>query len=79
MTQLIDLTWEVGGVNADGKATIQQTIGPVRFKAVTPRETAEYDTDSGVAPEEPRVKAIRPGSTPWSGHASRRTSTRTDS
>jgi hypothetical protein len=58
MTQLIDLTWEVSGVDADGKATITQTVGRVRFKAVTPRESAEYDTSSGVAPEEPRVKGI---------------------
>jgi hypothetical protein len=58
MTQLIDLTWEVGGVDAEGKATITQTIDRVRFKAVTPRETAEYDTRGGTAPEEPHVKRI---------------------
>jgi hypothetical protein len=58
MTQLIDLTWEVGGVDTDGTATITQTVGRVRFKAVTPKETAEYDTQSGAEPQGPEVKAL---------------------
>ncbi len=58
MTQLIDLTWEVGAVDGEGKATITQTIDRVRFKAVTPREAAEYDTRGGTPPEEPHVKRI---------------------
>jgi len=58
MTQRIDLTWEVSRVDADGKATITQTVGRVRFKAVTPRETAEYDTANGTAPRDPQVKGI---------------------
>jgi hypothetical protein len=58
MTQVIDLTWEVGAVDAEGKATITQTIDRVRFKAVTPRETAEYDTKGGTEPEDPHVKRI---------------------
>jgi hypothetical protein len=58
MTQLIDLTWEVGAVDGEGKATITQTIDRVRFKAVTPRETAEYDTRGGTQQEDPHVKRI---------------------
>jgi hypothetical protein len=58
MTQVIDLTWEVGAVDAEGKAAITQTIDRIRFKAVTPRETAEYDTRSGAEPEAPHVKKI---------------------
>lgn len=58
MTQLIDLTWEVGAVDAEGKAAITQTIDRIRFKAVTPRESAAYDTQGGAEPADPHVKRI---------------------
>ncbi len=58
MAQLIDMTWEVGAVDGEGKAVITQTIDRVRFKAVTPHETAEYDTQGGTAPEDAHVKRI---------------------
>jgi len=44
MSQLIDLTWEVGRVDGDGKATITQTIERIRCKAVTPNSTLTHDT-----------------------------------
>jgi hypothetical protein len=58
MTQLIDLTWEVGRVDADGKATFTQTVTRVRFRAETPRQTVEYDTSCGTAPEDPQARGI---------------------
>jgi hypothetical protein len=58
MTQRIDLSWEVGLVDADGNARITQTVERIRFKAVTPKETAEYDTGNETATRDPRVKGI---------------------
>jgi hypothetical protein len=56
MTQLIDITWQVGPVDADGKAAVTQTIERVRFKAAAPGETVEYDTADGKAPDDPKAR-----------------------
>jgi hypothetical protein len=56
MTQLIDITWQVGPVDADGRAAVTQTIDRIRFQAVTPRETVEYDTAAGKTPDDPKAK-----------------------
>jgi hypothetical protein len=58
MTQLIDITWHVGRVDADGKAAVTQTIDRIRFKAVTPKETVEYDTADGKAPDDPDARRL---------------------
>lgn len=58
MTQLIDITWQMGKVDGDGRAAVTQTIDRIRFKAVTPRETVEYDTRDGKAPDDPRAKVF---------------------
>jgi hypothetical protein len=58
MTQLIDITWQVGPAAADGKAAITQAIDRIRFKAVTPGETVEYDTADGKLPDDPKARVF---------------------
>jgi hypothetical protein len=59
MTQLIDVTWQVDRVDADGRATVTQTIDRIRFSARTTDETVEYDTaGGGRAPDNPKARAL---------------------
>src|SRR5207253_993090 len=55
MTQQIELTWEVGRVGADGRATITQTVGRIRFKAESAGAVVmEHDTKTpGEPPSAP--------------------------
>jgi hypothetical protein len=60
MSQTIDLTWEVNRVDANGKATITQTIERIVFRAVTPGGTMSHDTkgppSSGTEPADPQLR-----------------------
>jgi hypothetical protein len=58
MKQLIDLTWEVGRVDADGKATITQTVERIRLHVETPDGPIDCDTRGDAAPADSKAKAF---------------------
>jgi hypothetical protein len=51
IAQTIDMTWKVLEVDADGVASMSQTIDRMRVKATTPEGTMEADSDSEKLPE----------------------------
>jgi hypothetical protein len=58
MTQLIDITWQVGRVDADGRAAVTQTIERIRFKATAPGKAVEYDTADRKPPDDPDARVL---------------------
>lgn len=44
VTQTIDMTWAVKGVDKDGTAEVEQTIDRIRFEMVAPGATMKVDT-----------------------------------
>jgi hypothetical protein len=59
-TQVIDMTWKVGSVAADGTAEVTQTIDRLQTKIEMPGAAFEYDSKADKAPEGPIAAAVVP-------------------
>lgn len=60
MTQVIDLTWNVGAVDKDGKAKVAQRFERIRFNMDGPTGKVEFDSKDGKEPEGPVGRIIGP-------------------
>ncbi len=58
--QVMDLTWDVGTVDKDGKARITQTVTRIRMTMGGPNGKSEFDTQNTKDPEDPIGKLVMP-------------------
>jgi hypothetical protein len=60
MAEVLDVTWQVGSVDADGKAKITQTIDRVRFTLSGQGSKVNFDSKVGKMPDDPFAKQVGP-------------------
>jgi hypothetical protein len=60
MAEILDVTWQVGSVDAEGKAKITQTIDRVRFTLNGQGSKVDYDSKVGKMPDDQFAKQVGP-------------------